>query len=246
MPVKRPPAGRLVHRRHNGRFFLEIAAHPDYGLPYGQDRLVLIWVATLAIRQQSRIVRFNSAARMFEEFDLPLDGPHYRRMMEGFRRIFTSTIFFGAADGQPDTIESARVHFFDSLDLWFSRVDPRAEQENVVTLSDAFWCELRQHPIPIQRDAVRAFAASPGCLDLYLWLRWRTFRLHTTHVVPLIGRQGLADQLGFDEYARERDLRRMLDRWLSRIRLVWPECPCRLSGIGLALVPSRIPQRPVD
>ncbi len=246
MPVKRPPAGRLVHRRHNGRFFLEITAHPDYGLPFGQDRLVLIWVATLAIRQQSRIVRFDSAARLFEEFDLPVDGPHYRRMVEAFRRIFTSTIFFGVTAGPADTVDSARVHFFDSLDLWFSPAATRTADENVVTLSEAFWDELRKHPIPIQRDAVRAFASSPGCLDLYLWLRWRSFGLRGAQFIPIVGPYSLAAQLGLDDYGRERDFRRMLVRWLDRIRLVWPSCPCRLSHTGLTLAPAGIPQKPVD
>ncbi len=48
LPVRRPPKSQLVHVRHSGKFFLHVAAHPDFGLPYGQDRLIPIWVATLA------------------------------------------------------------------------------------------------------------------------------------------------------------------------------------------------------
>ncbi|HEX9199789.1 MAG TPA: hypothetical protein VF865_09530, partial [Acidobacteriaceae bacterium] len=33
IPLRRPPATQLVHRRQNGKFFLEIVAHPNFGLP---------------------------------------------------------------------------------------------------------------------------------------------------------------------------------------------------------------------
>ena len=33
IPLRRPPATQLVHRRQNGKFFLEIVAHPSFGLP---------------------------------------------------------------------------------------------------------------------------------------------------------------------------------------------------------------------
>ena len=33
IPLRRPPAGELLHRRQNGKFYLEIVAHPTFGLP---------------------------------------------------------------------------------------------------------------------------------------------------------------------------------------------------------------------
>jgi hypothetical protein len=95
LPIRRPPKLVLKHTRRNGKFLLEVIGHPDYGLPFGQDRLVPLWVATLAVRQKSRVVYFRSAAEILEEFDLPRDGPHYRRLVQAFKRIFTSTIYFG-------------------------------------------------------------------------------------------------------------------------------------------------------
>src|SRR5438477_3079 len=57
--------------------------------------LSLLWVATLAVKQQSRTVRFESAAQMLEFLQLPKDGLHYRRLVQGFQRIFAASIFFG-------------------------------------------------------------------------------------------------------------------------------------------------------
>jgi hypothetical protein len=38
--------------------------HPSYGLPWGEDRLVPIFLATLAIRQQTPRIMFESAAQI--------------------------------------------------------------------------------------------------------------------------------------------------------------------------------------
>ena len=64
LPVKRPAAGCLVHERRNGQFVLQVTGHPSYGLPWGQDRLVPIFLATLAIRQKSPRITFESPAQM--------------------------------------------------------------------------------------------------------------------------------------------------------------------------------------
>ncbi len=47
IPLRRPRSDQLAFTRRNGRFLLEITAHPRFGLPYGQDRLIPIWVARI-------------------------------------------------------------------------------------------------------------------------------------------------------------------------------------------------------
>ena len=65
LPIKRPSPGVLLHERRNGHFVLQVTGHPGYGLSWGQDRLVPIFVAILAIRQKSQVITFRSAAEMF-------------------------------------------------------------------------------------------------------------------------------------------------------------------------------------
>lgn len=43
LPVRCPPRSTHVYERRNGLFTLQITGHPDFGLPYGQDRLVPIF-----------------------------------------------------------------------------------------------------------------------------------------------------------------------------------------------------------
>jgi hypothetical protein len=92
LPIKRPPPGTLLHERRNGRFVLQVAGHPSYGVPWGQDRLVPIFLATLTVRQQSRTITFTSAADMLETFGMQRGGSQYRRLVAAFQRIFGATI----------------------------------------------------------------------------------------------------------------------------------------------------------
>jgi len=72
--------------------------HYETPVPYGQDRLVPIWLATLALQQKSRMVHFDSPSQLFDYFRLRKDGSQYRRMRAAFQRVFAATIFFGSED----------------------------------------------------------------------------------------------------------------------------------------------------
>jgi hypothetical protein len=243
LPLRRPPCDQLTHTRRNGKFFLQVIGHPQFGLPYGQDRLIPIWVATMAVRQRSRIIRFSAASEVLNFFHLFKDGKRYHRIMEGFQRMFAATIFFGTNDQSSGTVvvDWARFHFFDRIHLWFHKTDadnaPTSTGENSIVLSEAFYEEVDKHRIPVEREVVASLANAPGVLDLYLWLVWRTWSINGHAVqIPLFASGGLADQLGSREYCADRFFRRKLNQWLAEIKILWPECPAALSKDGLTLV----------
>jgi hypothetical protein len=74
-----------MHERRNGRFLLQVTGHPQYGVPWGQDRLVPIFLATLAMRQQKQTITFRSAAEMLDVFGMQQGGSQYRRLIAAFR-----------------------------------------------------------------------------------------------------------------------------------------------------------------
>ena len=242
LPLRRPPADRLLSTRSNGKFFIQVLGHPQFGLPFGQDRLIPIWVATLAIRQRSPIVRFHRASKMLDFFHLFRDGNRYHRIMEGFQRIFAATIFFGC-DDQPEgklVPDWVRFHFFERLHLWFHKdaTFPLATPpgENVVVLSEPFYEEINAHRIPVEREVVAALANAQGVLDLYLWLVWKTWSLNGHSVrIRLFSPGGLADQLDSREYSADRFFRRKLSHWLAEVKTIWPQCPARISLDGQTL-----------
>ncbi|MBN9657098.1 MAG: replication initiator protein A [Acidobacteria bacterium] len=242
LPIRRPPEGQLLFERRNGHFTLQITGHPQFGLPFGQDRLVPIFLATMAVRQQSRIVRFESAAELLDTFGLSKGGKEYRRLVAAFERIFGATIFFGTESNRSaaKVIHRSRFNFLSEAQIWYSRDSEQAplseEFANVVVLSDEFYQEISEHPIPADLEAVKVLACAPAALDLFVWLTYRCFSAKGPERIPLFGSFGLVNQLGCVEYSRPRRFRAMLDQWLASIRRLWPDCPAVISSDGRALL----------
>ena len=74
LPVRRLPADQLLYERRNGKFVLQVTGHPNYGVPFGQDRIVPIFLVTLAVQQKSQTIQFKSAAEMLETFGMSKGG----------------------------------------------------------------------------------------------------------------------------------------------------------------------------
>ncbi|MFZ0592160.1 MAG: replication protein RepA [Bryobacteraceae bacterium] len=245
LPVRKPPKNELLYERRNGNFVLQITGHPNYGRPFGQDRIVPIYLATLAVRQQSQTIRFRTAAEMLETFGMHKGGKEYRRLVAAFERIFGATIFFGtdALSGRAKVVQRSRFSFFREAQIWYSRDPdqcPLSDQfENVIVLSDEFYREITAHPIPADLEAVKLLAGAPAVLDLFMWLSYRCFVAKGQEAIPLLGPFGLASQIGSIEYARPRRFREKLDQWLDSIRVLWPECPAHISADGESLVVNR-------
>src|SRR5215469_5209380 len=241
LPLRRPPADQLLFERRNGQFVLQVTAHPEYGLPFGQDRIVPIFLATLAVRQQSQTIRFRSAAEMLETFGMHKGGKQYRRLVAAFERVFGATIFFktGSQLGAAKVIHRSRFNFLREAQIWYSRNADQPvlsdEFENVIVLSDEFFQEITAHPIPTDLDAVRVLAPSPAVLDLFMWLSYRCFSAKGEEQIPIFGDFGLAAQLGNVEYARPRRFREKLEQWLKTIHAMWPACPARINEAGTHL-----------
>ena len=68
----------------------------------------------------------------------------------------------------------------------------------------------------------------------------RCYQARTQELIPLFGAFGLANQLGVQDYGRERKFRERVRRWLELVKLYWPECPATVSANGqhLELAPA--------
>src|SRR6185503_8828328 len=111
------------YERRNGQFVLQITEHPDYGLPFGQDRIVPIFLATMAVRQQSQIIRFRTASEMLDTFGMHKGGKEYRRLVAAFERIFGATMFFGTEQftNTARVVQRSRFSFFREAQIWYDR-----------------------------------------------------------------------------------------------------------------------------
>ena len=165
--------------------------------------------------------------------------------MDGFKRIFGATIFFGTEEQLHggSMFDWTRFHFFDQMKIWYTKhIDqqqlPSEDFQNQILLSENFWGELQRHPIPIDLEAVKALANAPAQLDFYTWLVWRCWSAKGETSIPLTGEAGLMAQLGISDKTTARNFRVHVRRWLSKTRALWPNCPARLSEDGTALLVS--------
>ena len=241
LPVRKLPAGELLYERRNGQFVLQVTGHPDFGVPFGQDRIVPIFLATLAVRQKSQTIRFKTAAEMLETFGMHKGGKEYRRLVAAFERIFGATMFFGtdALTRTTKVVQRSRFNFLREAQIWYDRQpDPRVlgkEFQSTIVLSDEFYHEITAHPIPTDLEAVKVLASAPAVLDLFMWLTYRCFVAKGPESIPIFGPYGVVSQIGSVEYSRERRFAAKLEQWLRVVRAMWPDCPARLVG-GRTLV----------
>ena len=201
LPIKRPPKNALLHERRNGAFLLQVTGHPQYGVPFGQDRLVPIFLATLAVRQQAQTITFRSAAEMLDVFGMQQGGSQYRRLVASFQRVFVATFFF-TTDSQREraaVMHHTRFNFMREARIWYSK---NPEQpllaggfENRITLSDEFYREIANHPIPTDLEAAKALSSAPAALDLFMWLSYRCFNSRGPERIPLLANSALRSNL---------------------------------------------------
>jgi len=212
---------------------------------WGQDRLVPLFLATLATRQQTRRITFPSAAEMLDTFGMQQGGSQYRRLVGAFQRIFGATIFFGTDTHRSVSrvVHEARFNFMSEARIWYSRdADQQnlpGECQNLIVLTEEFYREVLEHPIPTDLEAAKALSSSPAALDLFTWLSYRCFVARSEERIPLFGEFGLANQLGCVEYSRPRRFRERLEQWLRLVQAMWPECPARISQDGQYLLVNR-------
>jgi Plasmid encoded RepA protein len=241
LPFK-PQKDQSTYKRVNGNEVLEIIASPDYGLPYGADMQVLVWVSTLAVLQMKenegkcpRVIKFRSGADFLKAFDLPLDGASYKRARDRFLRIFYSTFYWGEKGGKRERM--MRVHFFDQIDLWFSKdintdTLPGNEFENKIVLSEAFAADLERHHPPIEIAAVATWSDKPAQLYFYLWLVFRCYLAEARSEIPLMGRSSVFEQCGGQGYegeSGERNWTKKVTKWLDGVHAAWPQCPAKID-----------------
>lgn len=128
------------------------------------------------------------------------------------------------------------------MQLWFNVGEeqipsPSHDVENEIVLNEAFYREIDEHRIPVEREAVAALAHAPGVLDFYMWLVWKSWTVkgHPAKV-PLVAPNGLSEPLESVIYTHPRLFRFKIRAWLRQVRALWPECPATISPNGDSIV----------
>jgi hypothetical protein len=231
-------AGNEFERR-NGNYSLSIMAPSSIGLPYGTiPRLLLAWLTTEAVKTKSRELELgDSLSGFMAELDMMPTGGRWgsiTRLKDQSRRLFASSITAVYENGPGFAVINQAVA--DRAQFWWDNKHPEQAGlwKSTVTLSENFFNEVIDRPVPIDMRAIRALKKSPLALDIYSWLTYRMSYLKSPTVIPWAG---VAMMLG-SSYAELRDFKKAFLNELRKVLLVYPNANVEVLPDGLRIKPS--------
>lgn len=234
----RKPEG-IYFERKNGAFTLTLMAPPKIGLPYGSiPRLLLTWLTTEAVKTRSRELELgDNLSGFMRELDMVPTGGRWgtiTRLKEQTRRLFASTI--SAAYESTEVEAELGYRLADQSMLWWDAHNPSQAGlwKSTVTLSERFYQEVIDRPVPIDMRAVKALKKSPMALDIYIWFTYRASYLKKPSSIPW---EALALQFG-SNYTRLRDFRAAFLNELRKVATVYGHIQVEPTDTGLTIKPT--------
>jgi hypothetical protein len=212
------------------------------GVPYGsRARLIMLYVQSEALRTTSREVSLGRSMNAWlHRMGIPQGGKSNHSIRDQAERISRCSFTFDGKGAKAGAV--ARMTIFDRA--IFTDMDEPAGQGSlfpqVAMLSEQFFKQLAEHPVPLEEAAVRAINNNSMALDLYAWL---AYRLHVLKGVTPVSWAALKGQFGagFDNMFHFRPT------FADNLRLalaVYRDAKVAVTERGVDLFPSRPPVSP--
>ena len=238
------PGNHKEYKRVNGPYTLYMVAGGGNKLPYGNfPRLILAWVSTEAVRTQSRVLILgDSLSDFMRELGVYSSGGGNVgiKLRNQMKRLFDCTVKLTYKDERSEA--SVKAVIADRTAFWWNERKPgeRTLWNSKIELSEMFFDEIINQPVPIDMNTLTALKRSSLGLDLYLWLVYRTFtlraplRLTWRHLYRQFGAHPDKASDRFTVHA----FRYKVLRELEKIKLAWPELNYTTPPGVLILNPS--------
>lgn len=239
-----------VWSRSNGDLSLSISPYwgtkdgkpYTIGYPYGtKPRLVLAWLSTEAVRTQSPEINLgNSLSSFMRELKLdPTGGKNgsITSLQDQLKRLFSAHISINYSSATGDGGWGLqRFNVTNKATIWWDPMKPeqKSHWQSKVVLSNEFFREIVEHPVPIDLRAMRALRQGPLALDVYIWMTYRLFYLKRTTLIPW---ETLSQQFGV-EFKEIRHFRRRFNEALAQVNTVYP-VKTEATHEGLRIYPGK-------
>ena len=241
MPHRKIDGNEFI--RENGSFRLTILSPSNIGLPYGSiPRLLMAWITTEAVKTKQReIILGQSLSEFMSKIDIVPTGGRWgsiTRLKSQMKRLFSSTVSCHYSDSTG--IANINLQVTDEYQFWWEPQHPEQITlwESTVKLSQNFFEEITNNPIPLNIDVLKAIKKSPLAIDIYCWL---TYRMSYLKKQTEISWWTLQSQFG-SNYSRDhqgiRNFKRAFLRELKKVHLFYPDALVDGDGKGLTLKPS--------
>ncbi|HEY0833607.1 MAG TPA: replication protein RepA [Azospirillum sp.] len=264
LPHRRLPSDNDAWQRTNGRFSLMV--EPGFipgadgkprrqGVPFGsRARLILLYLQSEAMRTGSPEVRLgNTMHHWLERLGVKSGGSSYAAIRDQAQRLSACRLTVGwtAEDGRAGferanivnammlapTVNGAGANGSGANG---SGDGPGGAWDETARLSPEFFQALREHPLPVSENAIKAIQNSSTVIDVYVWLCYRLCTLTRATDIPWAA---LREKFG-PEYKHLRQFRAKFLPALKEALAVYPDANVELLPDGLRLLPSR-PAMPV-
>ncbi len=241
------PGNRKEYKRVNGPFTLYMVAGGGNKLPFGNlPRLLLAWVSTEAVRTQSReLVLGRSLAEFMRTLGIYHNsggrGGVQTRLRNQMDRLFSASVQLIYEDEHGKQFIAS--HIADRGEFWWNERKPDEPMlwDSKIHLSEPFFNEIINHPVPIDMNTLTALKRSTLGLDLYLWLVYRTFSLRAPQRLTwqqLYGPFGVHPAKASDKRTVDAFRTKVL-RELKKIKTAWPDLNYTTAKGVLILSPSK-------
>lgn len=225
--------------RINGNYSLSIMAPSSIGLPYGTiPRLLLAWLTTEAVKTKSRELELgDSLSGFMADLDMIPTGGRWgsiTRLKDQSKRLFSSSITAVYENGPGFAVINQAVA--DRAQFWWDNKNPDQAGlwKSTVTLSENFFNEIIDRPVPIDMRAIKAIKKSPMAIDIYTWLTYRMSYLRSPKVIPW---SAVALMLG-SNYAVLRQFKAAFLHELRKVMVVYPQVQVEVLDEGIRIKPS--------
>jgi hypothetical protein len=179
-------------RRDGNRTTLLVEAGRDrkgqlIGVPYGSiARLILLYLQTAAIRTNSPEVELGRSMKTWMgRMNLSTGGKTYQLVTEQARRISGCRLTFFTDHSHGSEARHNGAFVQDAITLFgvAGNEDQPSLWQDRVRVDERFWLSLKEHPVPVQEEAIRAIGTRSLAIDVYIWLAYRLHALtKPTHV----------------------------------------------------------------
>jgi hypothetical protein len=240
LPHKR--IGEAFWRREGHRTTLLVESGRDrngtlIGVPYGSiARLILLYLQTEAIRTNSPEVELGRSMKSWmSRMSLTTGGRTYQLVTEQARRISGCrlTFFTERKNGAESRHNGAFVQDAISLSGVIDDHQPTLWQDRV-RLDEGFWRSLREHPVPVREEAIKAIGTRSLAIDVYIWL---AYRLHSLTHSTFVSWAAIHSQFGAG-FRLARQIKPTFLEALTVALAVYPEARVDAGKDGVTLHPA--------
>jgi len=254
-----------IWKRKSVNIEVEILGHPDYGVPFGQDILVILYLVIEARKQKKRKIEVNFYRDFCRMFGFnPNDGRKYKLIVESLNRISHSKYMW---NDKKEEFRQKEFHYIyiEEIDLYCNPKNPNQKPmfSQYILLSERFWDEINRHRIPFNLKAIRYLKTKSAHLNFYLWLSYRValnylkyynqFQDYKNRLKKdpelMIGSHKPKAKKEFIPFWGENGLvnqlstkitkryefRREVKKWIKETAEIWPNLPVKIDGDQLVI-----------